>query len=501
MSRFVSFVAAVLIILGFAGCARRGKPEGESSLTSDTSEPETTGSSKNKQTIPFALAYTGDDTLNPYKAKTSTNLSLSHLIFEGLVRIDDKMSPVPQLAESLESGDLTISAVLRSDAKFSDGSKVTADDVAYSFSLAKSSDNFKALVSNIKSASAEGDNKVIFKLSSPDPNAAACLSFPVLKKGTADSPVGSGLYVFKDGNLPELAANPKSQAKPKIASIRLLDVPDGDAMTYALESGNISYYFNDLSSGVIPQITTASISVDLNSLVFIGVNSYKSGLSEPKVRSALSLAISRSEICASAFAGRARPAVSPFNPSWMAASEIKGFSEKEKSDTAVAQLNEAGYNIKSNSGKALSLELLVNKDNSFKSAAAGIIKQQLARVGVAINITELSHSELLSRLKSGKFELYIGEIKLPANMSLDFLLSSGGSASYGINSKGDAATAYFRYLEGEITMQEFADIFTSDVPFIPLCWRSGIAAYNRALSGVTPTAFNAYYGIENWNYS
>ena len=164
-------------------------------------------------------------------------------------------------------------------------------------------------------------------------------------------------------------------------------MPDGDAMIYALESGNISFYYNDLSGGAIPQITTASISVELNSLVFVGINSFKSGLSNPKVRSAINLSISRAGICAYAFAGRARPAKPPFNPSWNEASGLKGFDEREKIDTAVAELSEAGYN-KGNSPKKLSLELLVGKENSFRVAAAGLLKNQLARAGVEIKITE-----------------------------------------------------------------------------------------------------------------
>jgi peptide/nickel transport system substrate-binding protein len=500
MTRFVAVAAAVFLMFGLAGCTWGSKQDENSSLSSNPTEPDTSKTQQNKKTVQFALAYTGDDTLNPYKAKTLTNLNLSSLFFEGLVKIDDEMMPAPQLAASLEyPSKLTISAVLRLDAKFSDGSPVKVEDVLYSFSLAKSSGNYKALMSNVKSAKKDGENGVLFTLNSADPHAAACLSFPVLKKGTADQPVGSGLYIFKDGSLPQLIPNPNNPVKPKIKEIRLLDVPDGDAMIYALESGNISFYYNDLSGGSIPQITTASISVELNSLVFVGINSFKSGLSNPKVRSAINLSISRAEICANAFAGRARPAQTPFNPSWKAASGLKGFDEREKIDTAVAQLNEAGYN-KGNSQKKLSLELLVGKENSFRVAAAGLLKNQLARAGVEIKITELPHTELIKRLKSGKFDLYIGEIRLSANMSLKPVLARDGSAAYGVNRSGEAAAAYSKYLNGEIDMQQFTDIFTKDVPFIPLCWRNGIAAYNRSLSKVAATAFCAYYGIENWTY-
>ena len=63
-------------------------------------------------------------------------------------------------------------------------------------------------MSNVKSAKKDGENGVLFTLNSADPHADACLSFPVLKKGTADRPVGSGLYIFKDGSLPQLISIP-----------------------------------------------------------------------------------------------------------------------------------------------------------------------------------------------------------------------------------------------------------------------------------------------------
>ena len=85
-------------------------------------------------------------------------------------------------------------------------------------------------------------------------------------------------------------------------------------------------------------------------------------------------------------------------------------------------------------------------------------------------------------------------------MSLKPVLARDGSAAYGVNRSGEAAAAYSKYLNGEIDMQQFTDVFTKDVPFIPLCWRNGIAAYNRSLSKVAATAFCAYYGIENWTY-
>ena len=301
--------------------------------------------------------------------------------------------------------------------------------------------------------------------------------------------------------IPVLNANSRNAAKAGIKTIRLLDITHGEAMLYALESGSISYYYTDLSGGNIPRTSNASIRVPLNSVVFIGVNSRRTALSKKEARQAISSAVDRTEISASAFAGRARPAVSPFNPSWSSAVELKGFEKRGNISAAVAQLKLAGYNNKSTGNKTMSPELLVSNGNSFRDATAELLKEQLAKAGIKLTIVKDSFKNVVKKLKSGDFDLYIGEVLLPFNMSLAPFLTGGGNAFYGIHTQGESAEAYQGYLNGEITLQEFTDIFKADVPYIPLCWRDGMAAYSRALSGVSPTAFDLFYGLENWVYS
>lgn len=463
----------------------------ESAEGSAVSEPET------PEAKDFTLCYSSEDSLSPFAARTRSNLELASLLYQGLTALDAEWAPQPALASSVTVSGTTVTAVIRENAVFSDGSAVTAADAASSFELAKASDNYKVLLKNVAGAAAE-KGAVVFTLSSPDPNAAACLSFPVIKSGTADSPVGSGPYVYKTGGEPSLEANPHADSSA-LPVIRLKDYPNGDATIRGLESGAISFYFDDLSSGDIPRTSSANINVPLNSLVFLGINSKKAGLSGSAVRGALSNAISRTNLAANAFAGRAQPASAPFSGQWKPAVELKGFDVNENIAVAVAQLEQAGYN--NTDGNPLSVELLVSEGNSFRTTAAELLQQQLAKAGVSVTVVSLPFAEYGERLKSGDFTLYLGEIRLPANMGLWPFFSVDGPASYGIDTGGSAAAAYGEYLAGGKTLQEFADIFTQDVPFIPLCWREGLAAYDRSLTGVTPTAFNAYYGIGGWSFS
>src|SRR5690349_22995870 len=77
-------------------------------------------------------------TLDPTKAKDLSTLFLIRQIYSGLTRLDDELQPIPALAESIDISDdgLTYTFTLRRDARFQDGSDITADDVAFSLTRA-----------------------------------------------------------------------------------------------------------------------------------------------------------------------------------------------------------------------------------------------------------------------------------------------------------------------------------------------------------------------------
>jgi peptide/nickel transport system substrate-binding protein/oligopeptide transport system substrate-binding protein len=78
------------------------------------------------------------DTLDPALAHDSTSISAIQMIFTGLVQLDDQLQVRPQLAQTWEQGTdgLTWTFHLRPNLKFSDGTPLTASDVAYSIDRA-----------------------------------------------------------------------------------------------------------------------------------------------------------------------------------------------------------------------------------------------------------------------------------------------------------------------------------------------------------------------------
>lgn len=501
--RLVSAAAALLVLisaasLGFTGCEK----------TPDDPTEETTMSPEQVAAVQtLRLPYSKADKMNPFTATSMLNQQLSALIYDSLFTLDKNYNAKPALASSYSQSGRVLTVSLAS-AKFSDGSSVTASDVVASFNSAKDSPAYKARLSGFSSAKVSG-NSVVFSLSADDPYAVNCLTFAVTKGGSKDEgAVGSGRYTYSvETGVGHLKLNSRhSGFSPKKDSITLHDVKDISVLKYTLEIGNISFAFDDLRDGAYTRYSASTSEILMNNLVFMTFNKSSSVLSSEKVRQAISLLIDREKIADEAFQGHAQAAYTPFNPDWNVLSG-KDYTIKTDLEAAGKLLDEAGFVSKNGSTRAnsskkqLSLNILVNSDNGFKAAAAVSIKEMLEKAKIAVTVTSVSEKEYLTAVSSGKYDIYIGEVKLTANMNLSPLLKSGGSVTSGINTSGAASTAYDAFLTGSTDVFAFIDAFNSDLPFIPLCYRSGIAVYTRTLKyGSGNHANDIYADIDTWDF-
>ena len=421
------------------------------------------------------------------------NQQLMPLIYDGLFALDKNYNPQPLLASNYSRSGRTLTVSLAS-AKFSDGSSVSASDVVASFESAKKSPAYKTQLANFSSAKVSG-NSVVFSLADDDPYAVNCLTFAVTKRGSAeDGAAGRGRYTYSSENGVGYlkASSARGSFSPKKTSITLYDVKDLSMLKYTLAIGNISFAFDDLRGGSYTRYSSSVADILMNNLVYLAFNKSSSALSSEKVRQAVALAIDRAKLADESFQGHAKAAYTPFNPDLEAAGKL---------------LDEAGYTSKNDAVRAdankkqLTLKIVVNKDNGFKSAAAQSIKEMLEKLKISVTVSALSEKDYRSAVASGKYDMYIGEVKLTENMSLSPLLKSGGSVAYGINTSGAASTAYSAFLAGSSDVNTFIDAFNADMPFVPLCYRSGLAIYTRTLKYGNANHINDVYAdIDSWDF-
>lgn len=515
MKRLLAVITCLAILCVFSGCQEGGiTPPSSTDPTADVGTIDT-----------LTLAYNKEDTLNPFAAKTEINLQLATLLYETPVNLSAAFMPQNALL-SVEMPDPTrVVATVRAGAKFSDGTAVTAEDVRFSFEQAKGSANFAALLSNFRAVTVKGGT-LTFTLASADNYAAANLIFPVIKRTTATTdagkaPVGSGPYTYHPDTA-TLTANPYYGKQPTFPTVALKHLISDAAVHQAVENGSIHYTFDDLSGGDIPRTAMKDTAVDLTRLVYLGVNGTRPLTNSATFRRGLSAAINRTAIAANSYTGRAKPATSPFHPLWgvtgtlsasaatddtvLAKSLIKKAAETPIATPPVTAATTVTGTTTAPTTAATSapatglrpLTLIYTAGNTCRESAVKTVVKALADCGVTVTPAPLSYAEYIARLQNGDFDLYLGEIQLSPNMNLSVFFRAGGAAAYGVNTASATATAYTALREGSGTPQAFITAFGEDMPYIPLCWRQGMAAYSKAFSSVTPSAFDPFNGISEW---
>ncbi len=484
-----------------------------------TTKDSSAGTVKVQQVV-LNLPYSQTDTLDPYRAVSAINISLSTLIYDGLFRLDENLEAQPVLARSYAVNGDSVKVTLNTTGVFTNGSAVTAEDVVYSFDKAKKSKVYSARLDNFKSAVAAGTS-VSFALKKTDIFAASCLDFPVVKSGTVDNysgkekdlaklsvPLGTGRYI-PEGSAAEmkLVANPlHNSGMPIIQTIDLIDIPDSASFTHSVDLGNTDFAFHDLSTGELSRTNTSCIEVTMNNLVFISFNTKNILLAEPAVRRAIGILADRTVISSQAFQGHATPAVVPANPNWFLLDKLTfETSAAAEVGSAIELLKVVGFNstaqgVRSRGNDKLSFSLAVCNENSFKTETAQLLKTQLGQAGIAVNVVGLSWEDYEKAYSDESYDMYLGEVKLCGDMNLSAFFRSG-DADMGIDSSSEVAAAYDSMRAGEMSCADFCAAFTKEMPFVPLCMRNGVASFTRSIkTEIKCTPSDPFYNISDWKF-
>ena len=493
---FSVFLLLVIMLLALTACSsNKNNPSSHTVITQAVTEVVEDPSG-------FKLSYTQSDSLNPFYSETLNNQIVQNLVFESLFILDESYEPVPMLATSYSyTDDKTLSVTIASGNKFSDGTRLDAQSVVYSFNEAKNSPHWHNSLKPISSANAISSMVIEFKLEYQNPDAHKLLTFAIAssKADKKGYPIGSGRYKFGDGNgtvFLELNKK-KSDFDPRFTKIPLINIASEDSIENAINIGNISYTFRDLSSGKNVKIQSNKKAVNLNNLVYIGMNCNAGITQNENIRRAISLAADRESIVKSAYQGYAKSAVSVFNSASAIGKQTAVFSKSADLSAARQAIDQSGI-----SSDDLKIDILTNS-NPSRVSVARMMKQQLEAIGFTVTVTKMKNKDYKEYVNNEAFSIYIGETKIPNDMNLSSFFANGGATSYGINTdSGKTAEAYKGYLNSENEIGSFVLNFTQEMPFVPLVYRQGMICYSKSLHGDMQGYVDNYFSnIQDWYYN
>lgn len=479
--RIAALLLALCMLCLFAACNKNdGTPSAD---RPDTRKPA--GVSEDTDVI---LPYSREEGVNPFSCTSLMNQAIMPLLYDGLYEIDASYKPEMSLVESIVVNGRTLMLTVNSERRFSDGSVITADDIAYSFRKAKDSVYYSSMLNGIAEATAGGTTAISFTLTKANQYIAANLTFPIVKEGTADGadaiPVGSGRYVYKPydtGGVLKKSDQYKSD-RFKADEIYLLNIPDKETLFNSLNIESVNAAVDDISDGELDRITASTTQAPLGNLVYIGIRQ-NGPLAEASVRQAINAVIDRKTLVSSGMSGYGVRSDLPLAPEWYGREGIKTQSmDRSKAKELLAA---------SLAGQEQPLKIVTVAGNPIKEQLASELAKELKAAGVSCEVEADEPAIFRSAVRSGLYDLYIGEYRVTNDMDI-----SGVFDDKQLQSSWDAV------LSGTSNVETFVKAFYKQMPFVTIGFRTGVLAYSRNLkTEPAPLPGNPYANVSDWEFT
>ena len=378
-----------------------------------------------------------DPILNPVLAPDIGSVLINKVIFSSLVRPDEQLRPVPDLAVSWTTSDdgLEYTFMLKSGVKWHDGEPFTANDVKFTFDQVvdvKSGSRLRSDFAAIASIDVVDSLTVRFRLRAPFAPFLALLGYNAgilpahkfrdrrLTDATdfnRSAPVGTGPFRVIQaaaGSAIVLEKNPQYHGQaPALDQVIFRIVPDVNAQVAQLLAGELDVV--PIEPANLPSVERAQgLTVLRNPIVqhvYVGFNQSRPFFKSPLVRQGLDLAVNRKAIVDGVLKGAADL---PRGTIPMVLSEFFDGSLPAPGflpDSARALLAKAGWNaddqgvLHDRAGKPFAFTLLVDKGNPTREQAALAVQQDLRRIGIDASIETLEFATLVrDRVLPGAYD-------------------------------------------------------------------------------------------------
>ena len=362
------------------------------------------------------------NTADPRATLNNNDSKLSKLVAPGLTAVDTADSkPRLELASKIDHlDDRTIDVAIRGDARFSDGSPVTADDVAKTYGSvldqASTSGAHKMLTERMFAVEAIKPDVVRFHLKGPLATFESDIDFGIVSfhQGAPDSRrvIGAGPYRLDSltDDLVELSANPYYFGDPpKVPKLEIKIVRDAAARLLMLVGGSADVIQNAVRLDLVSAVRVRPrVHVDADRgtiLTYLMMNNADPVLADRRVRQAIALAVDRPALIAGKLGGLGIPATGLLPPAnWAYSSDVRHYDR----DLAAARrlLDDAGLRDPDGAGPLPRLRLVYKTSaDQFRVAIARVIVAQLAEVGIEVELRSFEFATFFADVKKGAYQL------------------------------------------------------------------------------------------------
>lgn len=463
--------------------------------------------------------------IDPLKSTDDDIFYINQLMYSSLFVLDKTLNIENDLVSNYKTDPSvgSIDITLKSDVLFSDGTKLTADDVKYTVNQIKSigsSSPYYNYISKIKNISVSGDTQLTVTFNSNADAAIDNLVFPIVSSATYSktgdkSPVGSGPYSFSSyDSTTYLDLSPNKSYYGTIAtnSIRFKVLPNVASATGLMTVDAITAFVNT-SSDADSDAEDKGLKykkINSNEAEYLSFNFANKYLKDKKIRVAIGKAIDTDSIVKDNYGGAAVSSDSIYFPGFLGI-DNSGDAYPYNQSKAIKALNKAGFKdvdedgvLEDKSGEKLILKLIVNSNNTSRVDAATSIAESLKNIGIHVNIEKLDWEAYSKALSEGAFDMALGGFKFDKQYDLRSLFTSGNAIGY----SNEKVIKYVNALETTLSAEEQKDIFEKlkselidDAPYYCLCYKTYTFITADKFKGSSmPTYFDRYRGCTTWTW-
>lgn len=428
--------------------------------------------------------------------------------------------------------------IIRDDLYWSDGKKLTPEDVQFTFDYL--AENYPAagwMKETVNDISTQ-DDAVIFKLNKPYSRLnLEFATYPILAKRIWESieepmeytnegemfgfgpfyinstDLGAGVIYFK--------RNPHWKgASPNFDSVEIHAFANMDVLSLALEKGDVDAYYKYAGTYPYPSIKKLEdtgnfefVEKDNIGLIFLGMNLKKEPMSDLSFRKALSYAINYSEMLKLDALGFGQvPNAGFVSPSMM---NFKQTAQLEQNlSLAKSILDSAGYKdadgngiLEGEDGKDIKLTFLTRTDYQ---RVTELMVDYLKDLGIESEIKNVDSSTWIKQKDAGEYDLTITR-STPWGMLMH---ANWGTGYFDSRRTGEGVLHVLEDPEfhklcddilaatSQSQLQDYAyqvqDYYGENLPGIALYWNKVVTPYNKAFSGWYSDPLYGIFNVDNF---
>lgn len=444
MKRIAAVFTAALMAVSLAACGGNTQSADESSPTSQ--------SGTEVQTVHLNLAESWDFqyfyTIITPEVSTSSGYDITYYLtsfYDTLFEYNTDGKVVGVLAEdwSMSEDGKVYTINIKQDVKFSDGSDLTAEDVAKSIlavpvNLGQYNGSYGRLSTIIEDVVATDEYTVELRLTQPYYNTLRelCLANPfgivsseqfnedlTAKDSFRTSTYGTGPYMYagdNDGQTWNFVSNPNYWGKtPDVNSFSIKYIPDNDAKILAMQNGEVDFIsgIKNISAESFEQMNQTEgfcAQADAQSLqtYYVGYNLSNPIFGDKAIREAISSVIDKDAVAESIYGGLYDKADAFFSRS-LPYCDVEQTVYSFDVNRASQILDEAGYTdtdgdgIREKDGVKLSASFMYQTGSASDDNLVVYICDQAKKIGIELIPGSAQMMDWYAKVQSGDYGLTI----------------------------------------------------------------------------------------------